>query len=270
MDVLLEPTIESAAEFLGARLKGGQPPSGVLAIAGRCRVDYQGRSATKTDQGDRFILVKPDGSVLLHGPRSVKPINWQPPGARFDVAVQDHQLLLFSRRAKPVEVIEMRFDRLSFCWMGEMDAGAGLQLSGSEFHLRDLLRSRPELIEPGFKPWERERITDQGPMDLYGEDAQGRRVVVEVKRIPAGLAEATQLWRYVEAERRRRGVEVRGILVAPRISARALQMLQEQGLEFLERAWDDASSRAARERSGPRQPSLAAFATMPADQTGNH
>lgn len=257
--MLLEPTIESAHEFLEARLRGGQPPSGVLAIAGRCRVEYHGRSATKTDQGDRFVLVKPDGSVLLHGPRSVKPINWQPPGAKFDVAIEKGQLLLFARRAKPVEVIEMRFESLSLCWLGEMDGGAGLQISGSEFNLRDLLRSRPELLEPGFKPWERERITDQGPMDLYGEDAQGRRVVIEVKRVPAGLAEATQLWRYVEAERRRRGPEARGILVAPRISPRALQMLHEHGLEFIERRWDDSASRAAREKSGPRQGSLASF-----------
>ena len=259
VDVLLEPTIASAYEFLAARLKGGQPPAGVLAIAGRCRVEYQGRSATKTDAGDRFVLVKPDGSVLLHGPRSVKPINWQPPGAKFDVALQNEQLLLFARRAKPVEIIEMRFEKLSLCWLGEMDAGAGLQMSGSEFDLRDLLRSRPELLEVGFKPWERERITDQGPMDLYGEDAQGRRVVIEVKRVAAGLAESTQLWRYVEAERRRRGLDVRGILVAPRISPRALQMLQEHGLEFLERRWDDSASRAAREKSGPKQGSLALF-----------
>jgi endonuclease len=223
-------------------------------------VEYQGRSATKTDQGDRFLLVKPDGSVLVHGPRSVKPINWQPPGARFDVALEKGVLILFARRPKPVEVIELRFDQLSLCWLGTMDGGAGLQLSGSEFDLRDLLRNRPELIEPGFQPWARERITDQGPMDLYGEDAKGRRVVVEVKRVPAGLPESTQLWRYVEAERRRRGPDVRGILVAPRISPRALQMLEEHGLEFLERKWDDSAAQAARRKSGPKQGNLSAFA----------
>jgi len=57
-------------------------------------------------------------------------------------------------------------------------------------------------------------------------------VIVEVKRTSAGLAEATQLWRYVEKERTKRGVEVRGILVAPAVSARAQLLLTEHGLEF--------------------------------------
>jgi endonuclease len=113
-----------------------------------------------------------------------------------------------------------------------LEEGAPIDLRGTEFDLRDLLRARPELVETGFVPWARERLTERGPMDLYGEDASGRRVVVEVKRVRAGLAEATQLWRYVEKERAKRGVAVRGILVAPAISDRALQLLVEHDLEF--------------------------------------
>lgn len=267
MELLSGPSLEAASRFLSERLVGGLPPSGLLTIVGQCRVDYHGRTASKLDQGDRLIVVKRDGTVLIHGPAGVKPINWQPPGAKFEVQVGADHLLLWARRAKPVEVVEMRFTRVDFCGMGRMEDAAPLQLSGTEFDLRDLLRSKPELLEPGFRPWGKERLTDQGPMDLYGEDSEGRRVVVEVKRVPAGLAEATQLWRYVEAERRRRSMPVRGILVAPRISPRALQLLSEHGLEFAMRHWDDSASKEARRRVAPRQGSLAAFAGR--DQTGS-
>ncbi|MBI2078766.1 MAG: endonuclease NucS [Euryarchaeota archaeon] len=267
MDALSAPTLPVAFQFLSERLVGGQPPAGLLAVVGRCRVDYKGRALSRLDQGDRLVMVKRDGSLLIHGPTGFKPINWQPPGAKFDVALQNAALTLWARRAKPVEVVEVSFTRIELCWLGRLEDAAPLEMSGTEFDLRDLLRSKPELVEPGFRPWERERLTDQGPMDLYGEDAHGRRVVIEVKRVAAGIAEATQLWRYVEAERKRRQQEVRGILVAPKISPRALQLLEEHGLEFLARSWDDAGALAARAAPGPRQPRLSAFSE---NRTGNH
>ncbi|HLE47352.1 MAG TPA: endonuclease NucS [Candidatus Thermoplasmatota archaeon] len=263
MDVLSAPTLADTFTFLDERLRGGQPPSGLLAIVGRCRVDYRGRALSRLDEGDRLIMVKRDGSLLIHGPTGFKPINWQPPGARFEVMLHEGSLTLWARRTKPPEVVEVQFAQVAMCWLGRLEDAAPLQLSGTEFDLRDLLRSKPELVERGFKPWERERITDQGPMDLYGEDSAGRRVVVEVKRTAAGLAEATQLWRYVEAERKRRQQGVRGILIAPKISPRALQLLHEHGLEFLARHWEDSRSVAARAASGPRQPRLSAFADPP-------
>jgi endonuclease len=253
------PDHAQALQFLSERLKGGMPPSGLLTIVGNCRVDYQGRAASKLDQGDRMIMVKRDGALLIHGPEGIKPINWQPPGCRFEVEVRDGTLTLWARRPKPVEVVQVRFQDIHYCCLDRLEDAAPLQVSGSEFNLRDLVRERPELVEPGFKPWERERLTDQGPIDLYGEDAQGRRVVIELKRVPAGLAEATQLWRYVEAERKRRTIEVRGILMAPRISVRALDLLHEHKLEFIQRHWDDAASQKARAQTAPRQQGLQAF-----------
>lgn len=105
-------------------------------------------------------------------------------------------------------------------------------------------------------------------MDLYGEDGQGRRVVIEVKRVRAGLAEATQLWRYVEKERQRRGASVRGLLIAPACSDRARLLLEEHGLEF--RAVDVDDLRQLDRSLGRRkEASLLKYAPEPRE-TGRH
>lgn len=268
MDVLVRPDLPQAHSFLEERLRGGASTAGLILLIGRCRGSYSGRAASRLDQGDRVVLIKRDGSFLLHGPTGFKPINWQPPGARFDVALDGAELVLSARRVRPPETVEVRFSRVEAVGLAVLQDLAPLEVSGTEFELRDLFRAHPDLIEPGFQPWARERLTDQGPIDLYGEDARGRRMVIELKRIPAGLAEATQLWRYVEAERKRRPIAVRGILVAPRISPRARQFLHEHDLEFLCRTWEEDSSREAR-RASSRQPSLRAFAgPAELDQTG--
>ena len=120
-----------------------------------------------------------------------------------------------------------------------LDDEEALDLAGSEDDLQAFLASRPELVEPGFRFWRRERASGRGPMDLYGEDAQGRRVVVEVKRRAAGVKEADQLRRYVERERAaRQDTPVRGILVAPKVSDTARKYLADLDLECRELDWD--------------------------------
>lgn len=254
----LEPTLQAGGAFLREHLPTLELNRRTLVLIGHCSVDYQGRAESRLEAGDRVVLVKADGTLLVHNPAGLKPVNWQPPGCSFSLTETPDRLALVAQRRRPVETVRITFDRIDLAGVIQLVDGQALQLRGTEFDIRDTLRARPELVEPGFVPWTRERLTERGPMDLYGEDAQGRRVVVEVKRTRAGLAEATQLWRYVEKEREKRGVDVRGILVAPAISARALLLLEEHGLEFKEVGVDTLAARSIPlETRG--QPSLLAF-----------
>lgn len=227
-------------------------------MVGHCTVLYSGRAESQLAAGDRIIVVKTDGTLLIHNPAGLKPVNWQPPGCAFTAALKDGHLFLEAQRTKPRETVRIAFQRVELLGFVRLEDQAELALQGTEFDIRDTLRSRPELVEPGFKPWEKERLTERGPMDLYGEDRNGRRVIVEVKRTPAGIAEATQLWRYVEKERSKRGVDVRGILVAPSASERARMLLSEHGLEFKAISIEYLRERAI-PLAIPSQPSLARF-----------
>jgi endonuclease len=254
----LEPAIPAAADLLREHLPTLGLSRRTLLLIGRCSVEYQGRAQSHLDTGDRVVLVKADGTLLVHNPDGLKPVNWQPPGCTFGLESDGSSLVLVARRPRPAETVRMRFDRIDLAGVIHLADGQPLQLRGTEFDVRDTLRARPELVEPGFVPWERERQSERGPMDLYGEDAQGRRVIVEVKRTRAGLAEATQLWRYVEKERTKRGVAVRGILVAPAVSERARLLLEEHGLEVREVSLESLAARSVPLETRS-QPSLLAF-----------
>jgi hypothetical protein len=90
-------------------------------------------------------------------------------------------------------------------------------------------------VESGFRPLATERETSAGAVDVYGEDREGRTVVLELKRRRVGPDAVGQLVRYVEALRRElhTDAEVRGVLVAPSVTDRARELLGEEGLEFV-------------------------------------
>jgi endonuclease len=108
------------------------------------------------------------------------------------------------------------------------------QLHGSEAQMHAALARNPDVIEPGLQVLERELLVGVGGIDLYARDAQGRYVVVEVKRAKATQEAVHQLERYVNAVREQVPGDVRGILAAPEISKPARTVLEKIGLEFCE------------------------------------
>jgi RecB family endonuclease NucS len=175
----------------------------------------------------------------VHASTKLKPVNWQPPGCEFSAARENGFVVLTASREKPKETVRIVLEEvLSVMSIAMVDVET-LDLVGTEDDLQAFLAQHPGLIEHGFTFWSRERASGRGPMDLYGEDQHGHRVVIEVKRRAAGVAEADQLRRYVERERAaREGKGVRGILVAPQVSEKTRRYLADLDLEYRELDWD--------------------------------
>lgn len=229
---LSAPEPEAAARFLHAELHRA-----LVLVAGLCEVQYQGRAQSALSLGERLILLKPDGTLLVHTASRIKPVNWQPPGARFQAAVEEGRLVLTSTRGQPEEVVRVVLHEVEAVQSFRLRDDQELALVGSELDLARLLAKHPDLVEPGFRVTARERGNGRGPMDLVGLDASGTRVVVELKRRAAGLKEAEQLRRYVERERAAKG-SVRGILMAPAVSDQARRYLGELGMEVKQVDWE--------------------------------
>lgn len=221
---LIESPDGAAVETL---LEEARYQQATVILFTRCRVDYEGRAATELAVGDRFVLIKPDGTVLVHTDEQRTPQNWQPPGATVTVEATA-PLRIRAARSSPAEVIEITCETVFFAGRLQMADDATLELVGSEADLRERIFAEPTLIEDGFRPKTREKDTPAGPVDVWGHDADGQAVILELKRRRAGPDAVSQLRRYVETV----GADVRGILVAPSVTDRAEALLAEYDLEF--------------------------------------
>jgi len=207
----------------------------LMTLFGRCRVEYDGRAASTLGFGDRLVILKPDGTVLVHTDEGHQPVNWQPPGCTHEIKKQDGLVVIESHRENPDEELIVRFDQVTHATAFEATDTEELQLHGTEADLRDQILEEPDLIEPGFEPLSTERETAAGAVDIYGTDSDENAVVVELKRRRVGPDAVSQLNRYVETLERELHAEttVRGILVAPSVTDRASELLAERNLEFV-------------------------------------
>lgn len=228
---LHRPTHREALWELEAAFDRGD----LVTLFGRCTIDYEGRAASALGPGDRLLVLKPDGTALVHTDENRTPVNWQPPGSEHRAAVRDGRLRIRSLRERPDETLDVHFEAVHQFSALSVSGKRAVDVLGSEEDLRQSILDDPSLVEEGFVPEATERETTAGPVDIFGHDADGAPMVVELKRRRVGPDAAGQLRRYVEAvaDEVAEGVPVRGALVAPSVTDRARELLVERDLTFV-------------------------------------
>jgi RecB family endonuclease NucS len=207
-----------------------------LVVAGNCKVDYTGRASSKLNLGERLLIIKSDGSLLVHRPVGYEPVNWQPSGSVFHTKIntEDNMLEVHAIRQKPKESVKVQFTKIyTVASVMLLDAGDFI-LNASEEDMHKAILLRPELIEEGFKPISWEKKVEPGFVDVYGMDKAGKLVIVEVKRKTATKEAVLQLAKYIEAVKLKADRPTRGILVAPGLGKDVQTLLISMGLEFKE------------------------------------
>src|SRR5262245_44245276 len=220
-------------------------------IVARCEVTYTGRLNAYLPESTRLLMLKADGSVLVHADAGgYRPLNWMTPPTVFE---QDGDVLVVRKRAGRTEDrLEIRLHQALSAVEHEMGEAAALEKDGVERDLQEALAASPETLEHGLRLERREWPTDVGPVDLMCRDADGGWVAVEIKRV--GTIDAVeQLTRYLDcirADPSRAGC--RGILAAQQIKPQAATLAESRGLGAVE--VDLALLR------GEREPELTLFA----------
>lgn len=206
----------------------------MLVIVGNCTVNYEGRAASKLTWGERVLIIKADGSVLIHRRSGYEPVNWQPPKCQFRVTLEEGKLLsIVATRRKPRESLRLLFDDITVALALTLADEGEFAMHVTEEQMKQAIIVDPSLVEAGLKLISEERkMGDSGFTDVYAEDSQGRLVVVEIKRNAATRDAALQLNRYVETLRKRVNRPVRGILAAPDLKSGTSTLLAKLGYDF--------------------------------------
>ena len=228
LTVLVNPTIDKAENAAREALFQHR----MLLAVGKCWVHYNGRAKSKLEPGERVLIIKEDGSLLVHRSVGYEPVNWQPPGCIFHTQTKDSLLEIHAVRQKPPESVRVFFERVDLMSVLELLDSGEFSLYASEEDMHKAILVNPSLLEEGFNPISYEKKVEPGFVDIYGEDKNGRLVVVEVKRKTAGKQAAIQLAKYVDAIKERADRKVRGILVAPDIAKDVQKLLENLGIEF--------------------------------------
>ncbi len=210
----------------------------MLIILGNCRVEFSGRTRSFLDFGERLIIVKRDGTLIVHKETMREPVNWMPPGTKVKFEIEEGMLVLRASRTDPVEHMSIAFRDVSLISSHVLKDSKSIKVAGMEQQLVDEIARNPAIIELGLRIVERERATVSGEIDLYGVDKDGTPVIIEVKRGAPSISAVHQLNAYIlDLKRHNKGAMVRGILVAPRIPEMVKTLLKEKNLEFKEVDW---------------------------------
>jgi hypothetical protein len=206
----------------------------LLILVGNCTVNYEGRAASKLSWGERVLIIKSDGSVLLHRRSGYEPVNWQPPKCQFRTSLEDGKLLrIIATRQKPKESLQLLFDDVGMIASLNLADKGEFAMHVTEEQMKQAIILDPSLVEHGLKLIaEERRMGDSGFTDIYAEDHDGRLVVIEIKRNAASREAALQLNRYIETLRKRVNRPVRGILAAPDVRSGTSTLLASLGYEF--------------------------------------
>ncbi len=200
----------------------------------KCQVDYAGRLTAHLPLATRLILVKNDGSVLVHSDGgSYKPLNWMSPPCKVVEGTNDDGHLEWTvtgSQGAGGDSLRILLTEILHDTSHDLGVDPGLQKDGVEKHLQELLAEHPGHLAEGLTLVRREYPTAIGPVDLMCRDAGGASVAVEVKR-RGEIDGVEQLTRYLELLNRDPNLRpVRGIFAAQEIKPQARVLAQDRGI----------------------------------------
>lgn len=168
-----------------------------------CQVDYKGRGETSSTKAVRLIIVKDDGTTIIHRDRKLAPMNWMAPNPHVehdeytDEAGYEHFVASSRNETIDVTMFEVMFD-MTLDFDDDEDE---LSRVGTERQMQEWLSREGNFqaaLGADSRFIKREYKTNKGAVDLVGEDEAGRLMLVECKRT-AKKSDVFQVIRYREA-----------------------------------------------------------------------
>jgi endonuclease len=227
----------------------------VRLVIARCSVDYAGRLSAHLPLATRLIMIKADGSLLIHSDAGTKALNWMPSGSRLTSAVVQqsesdggsykplnwmsppcHRTEEAGRwvvTGRSGETLTIDLEEIISDSSFDLGIDPGLVKDGVEAHLQELLAAQMHVLGEGWRLIRREYPTPIGPVDLMCRDSSGACVAIEIKR-RGEIDGVEQLTRYLELLNRDPLLApVQGIFAAQEIKPQARVLAEDRGIRCL-------------------------------------
>jgi RecB family endonuclease NucS len=219
----------------------------VRIVVATCSVNYAGRLSAHLPLATRVLMLKNDGSVLIHSDGgSYKPLNWMsPPCFTDNVDVDEDQRELGVREvwrvthAKTADILVISIHEIHHDSLHELGTDPGLIKDGVEADLQRLSAENIAVYGEGFSLIRREYFTPIGPVDILARDAQGETVAIEIKR-RGDIDGVEQLTRYLDLLNRDSTLApVHGVFAAQEIKPQARTLAEDRGIRCVVLDYDE-------------------------------
>jgi RecB family endonuclease NucS len=210
------------ANFLKQALAKGL----VVIVNAKCSIEYNGRASSQANEAWRLIIIKPDGSLLIHTNEGYQPLNWQPPGS--NISFKENQIIAI--RHNPKETLKITMHEVA--WIETAIASEGeFTLHGSH---EDVKKWVIENLAKVTNCQNARLVGTEVPLNNHGKadiiaECDGNKIIIEVKRGIVDLNAVSQLKRYVNAI-----PEAKGVLVGAWFTSGALELAKEFGFRTVE------------------------------------
>jgi RecB family endonuclease NucS len=207
-------------------------------VVATCTVDYAGRLSAHLPEATRLLVVKADGTILIHADAGSKALNWMSAPCRLVEGPGR-----WSVTGAKGERLDITISAVHADVEAELGPEPGLTKTHGEAEIQQLLAGSCDCIEAGLRLVRREHPTPIGPVDLLCLDEEGGAVAVEVKRVGDidGVEQLTRYLRYLERDGSLRSV--RGIYVAGTVKPQARTLAEDRGIACVEVDFDVLAAR---------------------------
>ena len=228
MAALVSPELEDAQRELARSLEARK----MIVVIASCSIAYSGRTGSDLAEGERLVVLKEDGCVLVHRRWNYQPVNWQPPGCVFQSRLEGGHLIIKAIRPSPLESLTVTISRVDFLGSFLMRDEAEFVMHTSEEVMQRAILAEPGIIETGLQVVDFEKKVAPGFVDVYAIDSAGNTVVIEIKKDPAGVSAVKQIVEYLKYIQAPVGKKLRPIVVAPSLAKGVLPTMRKIGIEF--------------------------------------
>ncbi len=217
-----------------------------LVIA-RCSVDYAGRLSAHLPLATRLLMLKGDGSILVHSDSgSYKPLNWMNPPCTITVREPDEEQAALGvkevwrvSQAKTADILYVLIYEILHELEHHLGEDPGLIKDGVEAQLQEMFAEHLEVWDDQATLIRREYFTAIGPVDILAKDGSGATVAIELKR-RGDIDGVEQLTRYLELLNRDPQLRpVRGVFAAQEIKPQARTLAEDRGIECVVLNYDE-------------------------------